>query len=541
MRNNQPVTSVETLLPEGQFIYSRTDLRGIITEANQAFADVSAYRREEMIGQPHNMVRHPDMPVEAFADMWHDLQAGRPWRGIVKNRRSDGGYYWVVANASPVRENGNIVGYQSVRSRPSRQEVDAAEAAYRRLRQGDRAIRIEHGRVVPAHTSPLTVLNAASTQMIGLGVLTLLLGLGALLNGFFSLPGLMQGLGLLGVLWSAYFLLIFVPGLNRDLSAFGAYLEQLLTSGNLKQRFELARRDRCGDIARQVDRFVSSVQATVQGMGDTANQVRQVCASVVQGVDSVDQAAAIQSDATASAAAGIEQITVSIGEVAAHAQATHSAAQTASEMSARGASLSAQASDTIHSLAETVKTSAAQVEYLGAQSAEISRITGVIREIADQTNLLALNAAIEAARAGEQGRGFAVVADEVRKLAERTSKATQEISEMVSSIQNETQVAVGGMRSGAELVGSGVQLVQEAQQALQEINKQMGTTLHMVNDISNSSAEQQEAMTQMAQSVERVATMTDQNLAVIGDTHSSVNSLHEVVERMQKAATQYVV
>jgi aerotaxis receptor len=544
MRNNQPVTSIETLLPEGQFIYSRTDLRGIITEANEAFANISAYQREEMVGQPHNMVRHPDMPSEAFEDMWRDLKAGRPWRGIVKNRRSDGGYYWVVANASPVRESGNIIGYQSVRSRPSRQEVDAAQAAYRRLQQGDKSIRIEHGRVVPARTSPLTVLAASSTQMIGLGVLALLLGLGTLLGGFFSVPGLpaiMQGLAVLSTLWAAYFLLVFAPGLNRDLSAFGAYLEHLLTSGDLKQRFELTRRDRCGSIVDQVDRFVSSVQATVQGMGDAALQVQQVCRTVVSGVDSVTAAAQIQSDATASAAAGIEEITVSIGEVAAHAQSTHSAAQSASEMSSRGAGLSEKASATILSLSETVKTSAAQVEYLGTQSAEISRITGVIREIADQTNLLALNAAIEAARAGEQGRGFAVVADEVRKLAERTSKATQEISEMVSSIQNETQVAVSGMRSGAELVNNGVQLVQEAQQALQEINRQMDTTLNMVNDISNSSAEQQVAMTQMAQSVERVASMTDQNLAVIGQTHDSVGSLNEVVDRMQKATTQYRV
>ena len=110
-----------------------------------------------MIGQPHNMVRHPDMPAEAFEDMWRDLKAGLPWRGLVKNRRSDGGFYWVVANASPVREHGQVVGFQSVRSRPSRDDVRAAEDAYRRIREGDRSIRIAHGRVVPAHRSPWAV------------------------------------------------------------------------------------------------------------------------------------------------------------------------------------------------------------------------------------------------------------------------------------------------------------------------------------------------------------------------------------------------
>ena len=122
MRNNQPVSDRETRLPEGQFIYSRTDLKGVITEANEAFAEISAYRREEMLGENHNIVRHPDMPPEAFADMWRDLGAGRPWRGVVKNRRKDGGYYWVVANTSPIRENGRIVGYQSVRTTPCPEE-----------------------------------------------------------------------------------------------------------------------------------------------------------------------------------------------------------------------------------------------------------------------------------------------------------------------------------------------------------------------------------------------------------------------------------
>lgn len=148
MKSNLPVTNVETHLPDGEFIYSSTDLRGNIVEANEAFATISNYSREEMIGQPHNMVRHPDMPAEAFADMWRDLKAGRPWRGVVKNRRKDGGFYWVVANASPVREHGQVVGYQSVRVRPSREEIAAAEAAYKRIREGDKSLAIEQGRVI---------------------------------------------------------------------------------------------------------------------------------------------------------------------------------------------------------------------------------------------------------------------------------------------------------------------------------------------------------------------------------------------------------
>ena len=175
MRTNLPITNVETLLPEGEFIYSRTELKGILVEVNDAFAEISAYPREEMLGQPHNLVRHPDMPSEAFADMWNSLKAGLPWRALVKNRRKDGGFYWVIANASPVRENGQIVGYQSVRGRPTREEIQAAEAIYKRLKKGDKSIRIDQGRVVPSKPSPLVFLHSLTFQTALAGILLLLL------------------------------------------------------------------------------------------------------------------------------------------------------------------------------------------------------------------------------------------------------------------------------------------------------------------------------------------------------------------------------
>jgi len=540
MRNNQPVNNRETLLPEGQFIYSRTDLNGNITEANEAFANISGFRREDMIGQPHNLVRHPDMPEEAFADMWRDLKRGRPWRGVVKNRRQDGGYYWVVANASPVRENGQIVGYQSVRTTPARDEIKATEAIYQRLKKGDTSIRIFHGRAVPARASVFSLFARLAIQPLLFGIFALLLCAGVFASAF--LPAtVMQGVAGVGVLWSAYFLFFFVPGLRRDLAKTSDYLENLLVSGNLKQRFDLGRSDELGVLVRKVDRFVSSVQATIQGMADTSRHVQMIAVEVGQGIDNVSSSARVQSDATSSAAAGVEEITVSIGEVASHAGATRKAAEVAARVSAEGEKLSEEACVTILALANTVKSSAVQVELLGAQSQEISRITSVIKDIADQTNLLALNAAIEAARAGEAGRGFAVVADEVRKLAERTTKATGEISATINLVQEETGKAVSGMRTGAGQVENGVTLVQNAQNALREINVQMGVTMQMVNDISHSSSEQESAMTVMAQGVERISSMTEQNMAVVNQTTLMVEHLNSMVDRMQKSVTQYSV
>ncbi|UCV20160.1 methyl-accepting chemotaxis protein [Ferribacterium limneticum] len=542
MRNNLPVTNVETRLPEGQFIYSRTDLKGVITEANEAFAQISAYRREEMLGENHNMVRHPEMPAEAFADMWNDLRSGRPWRGVVKNRRKDGGYYWVVANASPIREDGQIVGYQSVRTTPSREEIKAAECAYQRIRQGDRSIAVKHGRVVAARKSLLTRFAGLGFQLPLMGILGCLLGLVALLGSLNPDPALtplLQTISGIGIMLSLNFLFAFSPRLKTDLGETFTALEKMLASGDLRQRIEHRRHDLVGDMVGNIDRVISSFQSTVQGMADTASQVHRVASEVKEGVGNVRESARVQSDATATAAAGIEQITVSIGEVAAHAGSTREAAAQASALSEEGARLSAQACSTILSLADTVKGSAVQVERLGQQSEEISRITSVIKGIADQTNLLALNAAIEAARAGDAGRGFSVVADEVRKLAESTAKATGEIAAMTQSVQDETGKAVDSMRHGAQQVERGVQLVQEAQNALQEINTQMSLTVGMVNDISHSSVEQEQGMTVMAQSVERVAAMTEQNMAVVSQTTNTTDYLTELVERMNKSVNQY--
>ena len=135
MRTNLPVTNNEIQLTDATLIVSKTDLKGRITYINKDFLDISGFTEAELIGQPHNIVRHPDMPIEAFQDLWDTLKAGRPWTGYVKNRCKNGDYYWVLANAAPIIESGQVTGYISARRKATREAIDAHEAAYRMFRE----------------------------------------------------------------------------------------------------------------------------------------------------------------------------------------------------------------------------------------------------------------------------------------------------------------------------------------------------------------------------------------------------------------------
>ncbi len=542
MRNTEFTKPEETLLPEGVFIYSRTDMKGTIVEANEAFAAISGYAREDMIGQPHNLVRHPDMPKAAFEDMWRDLKHGLPWRGVVKNRRKDGGFYWVVACASPVRENGKVIGFQSVRSRPSRSEISAAEAAYERIRKGDRTLCIRHGRAVPARIGILARLLSEPAQIRLQVISSLLLAIAVIATPWLGLPALTtQLLAALALVLGIAYLTLTLPHRDRDQQKMIGSISQLLRSGDLTCRVAIHRNDTLGVLSHQIDALICALQATIQGIEDSAHQVRQCTRQLADNVNQVNTAADVQSRATAAAAAAVEEVTVAIGEVASHAGQTHQSSERSGETARLGANRSASASITVQSLAETVITSAAQVEELGKRTAEISRITIVIKEIADQTNLLALNAAIEAARAGETGRGFAVVADEVKKLAERTALATEEIAVKLSSIHSDTEQAVQGMRTGARQVEDSVMLVRSAKEALDAITDEMTGNAAMISHISHAASEQRNAMTDLSENINRVAQMTEQNVAVVMQTDDATRLLNSTVDRMIMAVGQYAI
>eukprot|EP01037_Dinobryon_pediforme_P024725 gene24725-26616_t len=164
MRSNLPVTNVEYVLQDAETIVSKTDLQGNITYVNRDFINISGFSEQELIGSPQNIVRHPDMPREAFEDFWRTLKSGKAWTGLVKNRCKNGDHYWVEANAAPLMENGHVIGYTSIRIKPTREQVQAAESAYKAIKAGGSALEIRGGEAVKR--SSFRKLNIAATTSI---------------------------------------------------------------------------------------------------------------------------------------------------------------------------------------------------------------------------------------------------------------------------------------------------------------------------------------------------------------------------------------
>jgi methyl-accepting chemotaxis protein len=294
--------------------------------------------------------------------------------------------------------------------------------------------------------------------------------------------------------------------------------------------------------------LLSSIIQMQANLRDTIAQSRQAAEQVAAAADNlasnseqVSRSSSQQSEATASMAASVEQITVSISHVSASAANARQLAEETGKLSIQGEALVQTTVGGINKISDSVTRSNQVIGALGEQSNQIFSIVNVIKEIADQTNLLALNAAIEAARAGEQGRGFAVVADEVRKLAERTTSSTQEIATMIDAIQHGTQSAVLGMEEGRKQVAEGVQMAAKTGESMQHI--QLGTkqVLDAVEDISSALSEQTSASTQIAKDVEIIAQMTEENSAAVNAVSRSANLLQQLATGLKRSVDHFHV
>ena len=264
-----------------------------------------------------------------------------------------------------------------------------------------------------------------------------------------------------------------------------------------------------GSMLAALGSMIGALRTMMGEINSGANQLVSNADHISRVSSQVADAALRQSDATASMAAAMEELTVSSSHISASALETEQNSQEAMRLAAEGSDRVGQASTAIRRMSETVTGASSRILALEERIGQVSSIANVIKEIAGQTNLLALNAAIEAARAGEQGRGFAVVADEVRKLAERTSSATTEIEQMITGIQSDTSSAVGAMNAALPEVDQGVALAASAAEALQAIESGARQTLVRVREIADATREQSAASTSIAQRVEEISNMVE--------------------------------
>jgi methyl-accepting chemotaxis protein len=312
----------------------------------------------------------------------------------------------------------------------------------------------------------------------------------------------------------------------------GAPLERRLDWGTLVH-------DEIGDIGRWTNSFVDKIDDTVSSVLDVAERVGASASSLSKISAKVAESSHHQSNAATATAGAVEQMTASISQVSLHANSTEEISRHASNLSQEGKKVVLDAIHEMQNTAASITDLSTLIVNLDRRSDEISAILNVIKEIADQTNLLALNAAIEAARAGEQGRGFAVVADEVRKLAERTAQSTTEITGMVSTIQDETQRAVETMTICRNQAERGVALAARAGGSLEEINGGADHTRRMVSEIVLATREQSNTGADIAQNIEQIARMAGENNAQVLDASRAAYTLEQLATDLQKAVNKF--
>jgi methyl-accepting chemotaxis protein len=300
-----------------------------------------------------------------------------------------------------------------------------------------------------------------------------------------------------------------------------------IAEGDLTVKLDVARGDKTS-LLSAIELMQTSLRKTITQSSQAADQVAEAARDLAASATQVSKSSSLQSEASSSMAAAVEQVTVSISHVAESASSARSLAEETGTLSTEGKNLVQDTITVINKIADYVSRSGEVIHTLGEQSNKISSIVQVIKEIADQTNLLALNAAIEAARAGEQGRGFAVVADEVRKLAERTALSTKEIGTMIDAVQHGTQSAVQRMEEGSSQVGVGVQMAARTGDSMARVQVATHQVIDVVEDISTALREQSSASTQIAQNVEKIAQMTEENSAAINAVSQSADCLQQL-------------
>lgn len=497
------VTQNEYPLDDDTTLMSTTDVHSYITHANDTFVQVSGYQLDELTGQPHNMVRHPDMPKAAFADMWYTLQQGEPWSGIVKNRRKNGDHYWVRANAVPMVRRGQVTGYMSIRTRATAEEIAAVEPLYRALNDGRCKKRIHKGLVVgkgwlgklPAMPLRWRVRSVMAVLFAGLAAT-----LAATSAGWLPLAAAAVVM-LMGTL-------LFEQQIVRPIENVARQALKVAT-GERNSVQHLNRSDELGLTLRAVGQLGLMCRWLIN---DVSSQV----VSVRDGSDRLAQGNEDLNDRTRQTVANVQQTVATMNQMAASVQSNSETAAEVDKLSVAASSAATKGGNAMQTVVKTMDDIADSTQRIGS-------ITSLINDIAFQTNILALNAAVEAARAGEQGKGFAVVAGEVRHLASRSASAANDIRKLIDA--------------SASKVQSGSEQVHAAGRTMDDIVVQVKNVTQLIAQISHATSEQATGLSELTRAVAELDSITQKNADLVEESARISAMVKHRAGRLKDAVT----
>lgn len=504
MRINEPVTQRDMGMNNDCVIISTTNMKGAITSVNEDFMRMSGFTWEELENKNHNIIRHPDVPPEAYAMLWEALKAGNPWMGMVKNRHKCGDHYWVDAFASPQYEDGKIIGYQSVRVKAEKVWVDRAEALYAKIMSKKSPEDKKRSKLdaVSLTRFPMGITTKIALAVTGI-LATLFTGLAVVeqISWFFALIGFAAG---------SMISFAVIHQMLTPLRVLAAKSEKIANDPVARYIYS-GRTDEFGQL-EYVQIFQNAKLRTAIGRVKESSVVLENAADEIA-TGSVDLSGRTENQASSleETASSMEEITSTVQQNAENAKQANILVMDARKQAEKSGDV---VSSTIQAMSQ-----------INESSKKIADITNVIDEIAFQTNLLALNAAVEAARAGEQGRGFAVVANEVRTLAGRSAESAKQIKDLI----NDSVAKVEG----------GTQLVNQSADSLKMITNSVKKISDIVGEISQSSMEQANGIEQINQAISQIDEVTQHNGQLVEKLSTSSRAMTEKVKMLSGLADQF--